>query len=163
MIIRDELPEDIGPIRSVVTSAFAQAPHSSGSEAAIIEALRAANALTISLIAERRGEVVGYVAFSPVSVSGESAGWFGLGPVAVLNDEQRHGVGRALIQAGLKRLKAMGARGCVVLGEPAYYSQFGFSSDINLRFPPAPVEYFQRLCFENDVPSGVVEYHGAFY
>jgi predicted N-acetyltransferase YhbS len=163
MVIRDELPPDIGAIQSVVTSAFAQAAHSSGTEAAIVEALRGNRALTISLVAVEQGEVVGHVAFSPISVSGNFVGWFGLGPVAVVSDEQHRGIGRALIEAGLERLKAMGANGCVVLGEPNYYSRFGFESDPNLRFPAAPTEYFQRLCFHDQVPSGVVEYHAAFY
>ncbi|MEQ1710845.1 MAG: N-acetyltransferase [Hyphomicrobium sp.] len=163
MIIRDELPSDTDAIRSVVTSAFTHAPHSNGTEAAIVEALRAGSALTISLIAEKQGEVVGHVAFSPVSVGGNFLGWFGLGPVAVVSDEQHSGIGRALIEAGLERLRVMGAQGCVVLGEPNYYSRFGFERDPNLRFPAAPTEYFQRLCFYDQVPSGVVEYHPAFY
>jgi putative acetyltransferase len=163
MVIRDELPNDIGAIRSVVTSAFAQAPHSSGTEAAIVEALRASGALTISLVAVEQGEVVGHVAFSPVTVSGNFVSWFGLGPVAVVSDQQHRGIGRALIEAGLERLKAMEAKGCVVLGEPNYYSRFGFENDPNLRFPAAPPEYFQRLCFHDQVPSGVVEFHAAFY
>lgn len=163
MLIREELPADLGAIRSAIASAFAQAPHSSGTEVAIVEALRAKSALTISLVAKKQGEVVGHVAFSPVSVDGKFAGWFGLGPIAVVHHEQRHGIGRALIAAGLERLRGMGARGCVVLGEPTYYSQFGFVCDENLCFRAAPVKYFQRLCFQDDVPSGVVEYDAAFY
>lgn len=163
MIIRDEVATDIEAIRSVITAAFEQAPHSSGTETAIVDALRANNVLTLSLVAEEHSEVVGYVAYSPVSVGGIRAGWFGLGPVAVVNRKQRRGIGRALIESGLERLRAMGAQGCVVLGEPDYYARFGFESDANLRFPGVPDQYFRRLLFRGPAPMGVVEYHSAFY
>lgn len=140
MIIRDELPADSGAIRSAIESAFARAPHSSGTEAVIVDTLRARSALTISLVAEKQGDVVGHVAFSPVSVDRKFAGWFGLGPIAVVRREQRRGIGRALIEAGLERLRGMGAHGCVVLGDPTYYSRFGFVRDANLRFPAAPAD-----------------------
>ena len=69
---------------------------------------------------------------------------------------------RALIEAGLQRLIARGARGCVVLGDPAYYARFGFIHDPALTFPGAPAEYFQRLVLRGDPPSGAVRYAPAF-
>lgn len=98
------------------------------------------------------------IAFSPVSIDGRHIGWFGLGPIAVGKDMQRRGIGKALIDAGLERTNAMGARGCVVLGAPAYYGRFGFESDASLRVPDVPIEYFQRLTFHGHSPKGVVEY-----
>lgn len=163
MIIRDETPADIAAIRAVLTAAFAAAPHASGSEAAIVDALREQGALALSLVAEQNGTVVGHAAFSPVSIDGKRARWFGLGPVAVTPHEQRRGIGKTLIEAGIDRLVAMGAHGCVVLGDPAYYRRFGFASDANLRFPGVPEQYFQRLLLEGPAPAGVVEYHAAFY
>lgn len=163
MIIRDETPTDIEAIRSVVTTAFQSAPHASGSEAAIVDKLRAAGALTISLVAEDEGAVVGYAACSPVSIDGKLSGWFGLGPVAVTNSLQRCGIGKALVEAGIERLAAMGSLGCVVLGDPAYYAQYGFESDARLRFPSVPERYFQRLLVRGGALTGIVEYHAAFY
>lgn len=93
MMIRPENPGDARAIDDVIRAAFATAPHSSGTEAAIVDALRRANALSISLVAEMAGELVGYAAFSPVSINREETGWFGLGPVAVLPDRQRCGIG----------------------------------------------------------------------
>jgi len=150
-------------MRFVIATAFEHAPHASGTEAAIVDALRASNVLTLSLVAEEHSEVVGCAAYSPVSVGGIHAGWFGLGPIAVVKRMQRRGIGRALIETGLERLRAMGAQGCVVLGEPDYYARFGFESDANLRFPGVPDQYFQRLLFRGPAPMGVVEYHAAFY
>lgn len=163
MIIRDEVPKDIEAIRLVVTAAFESATHKSGSEAAIIEALRAQHALTLSLVAEENGEVLGYVAYSPVSIDGNHAGWFGLGPIAVMPRVQRRGIGKALVEFGISRLAAMGAHGCVVLGDPSYYGRFGFEGDANLRFPGVPERSFQRLLLNGQAPAGLVQYHTAFY
>jgi putative acetyltransferase len=162
MQIRFEEPADIEAIRALVTTAFANAPHSSGTEAAIVDALRRAGALAVSLVAEDGGEIIGHVAFSPVTINAKPTDWFGLGPVAVRADKQRGGVGQALIRAGLDSLKEQGARGCVVLGDPAYYARFGFCSDSDLHYGDVPAEYFQRLSFENERPTGMVKYHQAF-
>jgi putative acetyltransferase len=162
MTIRSESPADRAGIRDLVTAAFAGAPHGSGTEAAIVEALRDAGMLTISLVAEEDGAVVGHVAFSPVRIEGAAVGWFGLGPVAVRPERQGEGIGRQLIDEGLRQLRERGAEGCVVLGDPAYYRRFGFTSDPALCYPGAPSEYFQRLGFGGPIPSGTVVYHEAF-
>ncbi|HEX5259332.1 MAG TPA: N-acetyltransferase [Sphingomicrobium sp.] len=106
--------------------------------------------------------IAGHVAFSPVTVDGLSEGWFGLGPVAVVPDRQGHGIGSALIEAGLVLLRAQGSTGCVVLGEPAYYRRFGFTADPNLRLAGVPANYFQRLMFKQELCGGLVKYHPAF-
>lgn len=162
MEIRPEHFEDVDAIRAVTSAAFANAPHSSGTEAAIVDALRAADALAVSLVAVENGEVVGHVAFSPVTIDGEATGWFGLGPVSVRPDRQRGSVGQTLIRRGLDRLKRMGAEGCVVLGDPGYYEQFGFECDRELRYGDVPPEYFQRLVFKGAAPKGEVAYHPGF-
>lgn len=162
MKIRHEEFSDIQAIRAVVADAFTDAPHSSGTETAIVDALRRDGALTISLVAEDEGEVIGHVAFSSVAIDGVATGWFGLGPVAVRSDRQRSGIGQALIRAGLDELRKQGAQGCVVLGDPAYYARFGFSSDPALRYGDVPAEYFQRFGFGQEQPRGMVDYHRAF-
>ncbi len=163
MIIRPENTGDIQPIRMLVTNAFNDAPHSDGTEGALVDSLRAGGALTVSLVAENDGEIVGHVAFSPVEIHGQPVDWYGLGPVAVRPDKQRQGIGARLIEAGLDQIKARGAAGCVVLGDPGYYARFGFKADPALRFPGVPAEYFQRLDFGDDTRQGVVVYHRAFY
>jgi len=160
--IRPERADDADAIRSITTAAFATAEHSSGTEAAIVDALRNAGALTISLVAVENREIVGHVAFSPVMIDAKPGGWFGLGPVSVRPDRQGGGVGKALIESGLAALNAKGADGCVVLGDPRYYSRFGFASDTRLRYGDAPVEYFQRLVFKGPAPAGQIAYHASF-
>jgi putative acetyltransferase len=163
MFTRFEVPADIKHIRSVVTDAFKHAPHSDGTEATIVDALRESGALTVSLVAEDQGEIIGHVAFSPVRIDGAAVDWCGLGPLAVRPDKQQSGVGTALIMAGLTHIKALNARGCVVLGDPAYYGRFGFASDPALCFADVPPEYFQCLIFAGERPHGVVDYHPAFF
>ncbi|HLY06159.1 MAG TPA: N-acetyltransferase [Rhizomicrobium sp.] len=160
--IRAEAPDDVVFIRAVTAGAFARAPYSNRMEAAIVDALRQAGSLSLSLVATNEGEIVGHVAFSPVLIDGQAGDWYGLGPVSVRPDRQRQGVGQMLIGRGLEQLRGRGAEGCVVFGDPAYYGRFGFASDPDLYFPDAPPGYFLRLAFRNTSPRGEVRYHAAF-
>jgi putative acetyltransferase len=162
MRLRSEVVGDAAEIRRLIDAAFAEAEHSSGTESAIVDALREAGALTVSLAAEAEGRIVGHVAFSPVTI-GDTAGWFGLGPVSVDRAHRRQGIGAALIRQGLGLLKEARAGGCVVLGDPHYYRRFGFEQDPGLRFEGAPPEYFMRLTLAGTTPAGPVAYHPAFY
>lgn len=109
VVIRDETDADVAAIRDVTASAFEGLEVSRQTEPFIIAALRAGGALTVSLVAEVAGRVVGHIAFSPVTVSDGSRGWYGLGPLSVLPAYQRQGIGSALVEAGLSRLKGLGA------------------------------------------------------
>lgn len=165
MEIRKETQADAEMIRDLTQAAFAGAEHASGSEADIPGALRDAGALSLSLVAVEGAALLGHVAFSPVTIGGQNCGWYGLGPVSVRPDQQRRGIGAALIRAGLAQLREAGARGCVVLGDPAYYQRFGFACDPMLRFEGVPPEYFMRLVLDDTAPpvQGDVVYHPAFY
>jgi putative acetyltransferase len=163
MQIRDERPDDTAAINRITASAFAQARYSSGTEPRIVEALREASVLTVSLVAvSDDGRIVGHVAFSPVRIGGKAGRWYGLGPVSVMPEMQRQGIGSALIREGLARLAALDANGCVVLGDPAYYGRFGFVSDPALTYGGTPSPHFQRLVLKGEPPSGDVGYHAGF-
>lgn len=162
MRIRNEAPGDAAAIAGVIQAAFASHPHSDGSEGAIVAALRETGLLTLSLVAEIDGAIIGHAAYSPVAITGESAGWFGLAPASVLPARQGQGIGSALVREGLARLRNAGAKGCVVLGEPEYYARFGFVHDPALTFPGPPPAYFQRIVFSGDAPAGIVRYAPAF-
>ena len=101
MQILPESPGDRDAIFTLTQAAFKDHPHSAHTEGHIIDALREAGALTLSLAAWDGDEMVGHVAFSPVAVSDGSRDWYGLGPLAVRPDRQRRGVGAALLQEGL--------------------------------------------------------------
>ena len=160
--IRPETGRDVAAIADVTAAAFAPLEISDQTEPYIIEALRAAGALTLSLVAESEGEVVGHIAFSPVRVSDGTPDWYGLGPVSVLPEHQRKGIGGELIRDGLVRLEALGARGCCLVGHPEYYRRFGFENASGLGVPGVPDEVFFVLAFDGPVPRGEVAFHDAF-
>jgi putative acetyltransferase len=160
--IRNEGHEDVIAIEAVTAAAFLEAPHTSHAEQFIVAALRAAGALSVSLVAEAEGAIVGHVAVSPVTISDGAPGWFGLGPISVLPAWQGRGVGSALMRAALEALREMGAAGCVVVGEPAFYGRFGFRAEAGLVLPEVPAEYFQAVEFGPNLPQGIVSYHDAF-
>ena len=161
MHILPETPGDRDAIFTLTQAAFKDHPHSQQTEGYITNALREAGALTLSLVARLDGRIAGHVAFSPVTVSDGSADWYGLGPVAVLPDLQGQGIGAALIRDGLERLKALGAAGCVVMGDPAYYGRFGFAQMPGLIYPGVPPEYFMAQVYTRPA-QGQVAYHPGF-
>jgi len=146
----------------VTTAAFLNAPHTSHTEQHIVNALRGAGQLAISLVAEADGTLIGHIAISPVAISDGASGWFGLGPISVLPQYQRRGAGSRLTREALQILRQRGAAGCVVLGEPGYYGRFGFAANASLVLPDVPPEYFQALSFDSSKAEGVVTYHEAF-
>lgn len=162
--IRREQDGDEAAIAQVITTAFAAAERSDGTEAAIVSRLRDDLALESSYVAVTpAGGIVGQIAFSRVTINGRECGWFGLGPLAVLPEWQRRGIGAALVEAGLEDLRRMDAAGCVVLGEPGYYGRFGFAHDPALTFAGALVpECFQRLVLRGEAARGEVVYSPAF-
>lgn len=162
MIIREETASDAEAIADVTAAAFRNHPHSRQTEPFIIRELRRAGALTVSLVAEVEGLVVGHVAFSPVAMSDGTPDWYGLGPVSVLPEHQKRGIGRALIAEGLSRLKGLGAQGCALVGDPGYYARFGFRNDPALVHEGVPQEVFLVLPFDGRVPQGRVSFHPAF-
>ena len=162
MQIRSERPGDADAIHALTRTAFAEAPHSSHTEQYIVDALRAAGALAVSLVAEDADGIVGHVAVSPVQLSDGSPGWYGLGPISVAPGRQGQGIGGALMRAAVEALRARGVAGCVLLGDPGYYGRFGFRAEPRLRLVGVPAEYFQALLLEGGWPDAEVEYHSAF-
>ena len=162
MIIRNETKEDIDAISEVTIAAFKNLQISNKTEQFIIHELRNANALTISLVAEIDGCVVGHIAFSPVKISDGSKNWFGLGPISVTPKLQKQGIGKSLINTGLSIVKAQGGKGCALVGDPGYYQQFGFRNIPNLVHEGVPQEVFLVLPFDNKIPQGTVVFHEGF-
>ena len=163
MELRPERSGDQGAIHALIQAAFETAEHADGNEGQIVDALREQGALAVSLVAEQEGELIGHVALSVVHIEGGRSGeWFGLGPIAVAPRRQREGVGSALMRAALDALRARGASGCVLLGDPAYYARFGFEPAAPLVLEGVPPAYFQALSFSGERPAGRVRYHQAF-
>jgi putative acetyltransferase len=161
-LIREETKDDAAVISEVTVAAFEPLEISNHTEQFIIEALRCARALTLSLVAEVAGRVVAHIAFSPVAISDGTTDWYGLGPVSVLPMYQRMGIGKALIREGLSRLKDLGAKGCCLVGHPQYYRKFGFENVAGLVHAGVPPEVFFALSFDERFPSGNVSFHEGF-
>lgn len=158
--VRPERPGDEDAIDAVNLAAF-EGP----AEGALVRALRRNGGLTLSLVAERAGRIVGHLAFSPVTLSSRRVVQ-GLGPVSVLPSDQRHGVGRALIEHGLEQLKAAGHEVCVVLGHPTYYPRFGFvpAPPLGLRWERGHDHAFMVCALAGDLEglAGTARYRPEF-
>jgi putative acetyltransferase len=161
--IRKESEADQASIRTLTETAFQGRPYAGGDEQDVIDRLRHSKALTLSLVATQEGEVIGQVTFSPAVVEDASSPWFALGPVSVLPSRQGEGIGAALIEEGLARITAMGARGCILTGDPNYYSKFGFGLSPMNSPENEPEEYFQLKLLGSDLPIGRFSFNRAFY
>jgi putative acetyltransferase len=163
--IRDERPEDIEAIRSVNDQACGQSQ-----EGQLVDTLRKNGGVLLSLVAIADRRVVGHILYSPVSI--ESAGkdtiGAGLGPMAVLPEFQRQGIGSKLIESGKQRLREAGVPFIVVLGHPSYYPRFGFipASKYGVRSEwEVPDNVFMMLVMDHETMvsgSGLAKYRSEF-
>lgn len=159
--VRNERPGDVAAIAATVSAAFAAAAHADGNEAEIVDRLRAAGALRLSLVAEENGDVVGHLGASPAAV-GAASGWMAIAPVSVRPALQRRGIGTLLMRAALGRLRAAGVPGAVLVGDAGYYGRFGFAARAGLGAAGIPAEHVLALAFGSEAPRGEVVFHPAF-
>lgn len=164
MIIRKEEEGDRAGVYTVNAAAF-----NGPDEANVVDILRDAADPVVSLVAEENGGIVGHIMFSPVEITGHpDRRVMGLGPVAVLPERQRAGIGSLLVKSGLEECRKLGFGAVVVLGHPAYYPRFGFvpASRFGLRCEfDVPDEEFMALELAPgylESISGTVVYHEAF-
>jgi len=160
--IRREGPADSYAVRRVNDLAFGRPD-----EYQIVEALRTNGGVTLSLVAEAEGEVVGHIMFSPVTIDGQYQA-VALGPMAVLPEHQRRGIGSQLVQAGLDTLREEGHEALFVIGHLEYYPRFGFvpASRFGIRWErPVPDEALMALELKPGAlagKAGVVRYRPEF-
>lgn len=160
--IRPEQAADPAPIGAVHRAAFP-----TPLEAQLVDALRVADLLTVSLVAAAQRDILGHVAFSPVAVAGVQGKGLGLAPLAVQPQAQKQGVGAALVRAGLAACERLGAPFVVVLGEPAYYRRFGFAPASRWRLDNeygAADEFMALELVAGGIPheGGLVQYAAPF-
>jgi putative acetyltransferase len=161
-LIRSERPDDHAAIGDVIRAAFHGKPYAEGDEAELVDLLREKKALTVSLVAELNGSVVGQIAFSPAFPSDGAAGWYTLGPVAVLPEHQGRGIGSLLIRTGLQAIRDIGAEGCILTGDPKYYVRFGFVPSPQLSPSQEEAEYFLIKLLGDRQPVGPIRFDEAF-
>ncbi len=160
--IREELPEDAPLIRAMMLKAFDGHPYSDGDESDVVDRLRRDGDLVLSQVAVERGAVIGHAAWSAARLSNEDAGWMVVGPIAVDPARQGKGVGHALIEAGEAAMRASGAKGITVLGDPLLYRRFGFKQHTPLRLEGELGEFLQVKSFGAEIPSATIRYAPAF-
>lgn len=167
MLLKNEQHKDIERISQIQYAAFKDHPiHAAGAEPVehlIVERLRKANALTLSILAEEKGEAVGHIAISPAVVGRSSQGWYLLGPVGVMPQHQGKGIGSTLIHEALGRMGNMGADGIVLVGDPAFYKRFGFKNVPGITYEGIPGQFILTLPFTNRNTEGAIVAHEAFY
>lgn len=159
---RDEAPGDEDAIFALTRDAFDGMPYADGSEPYIIDALRRDGDLTLSMVAFDEEGLAGHVAFSPLIAGDQREDWYGLGPISVRKDVQRRGLGRALINQGLERLRAIGARGCALIGDPNVYRGSGFIGDGRLSYQDLDRRFVQRIVFSGRAPAGELVFAPGF-
>lgn len=160
VLIRDEAFNDISKISQLITEAFETSAHATGAEARIVEGLRAKGALDLSLVMQDEGEIVGYLAASTARI-GAQAGWGLIGPLAVAPSRHRGGIGTALMEEALRRLRTTHP-GAALVGDPGYYGRFGFRSFPGLGLAGLPCEFVLAHPFTAAAPVGELIIHPAF-
>lgn len=165
--IRQERQKDYQQIRDLVREAFAHAEHSDGDEHNLIERIRLSTDYIpeLSLVAESDDIILGHIMFSRISVGQTEA--IALAPLSVRTDWQRKGIGKLLVAVGHRQARKMGYFCSMVLGNPDYYSKFGYekTSSYGIIAPfDVPDEYYMVCDLGNtgDIPQGNVKYSDAF-
>ena len=160
--IRPEYSGEEPAIYAMVTRAFDGHPYSDGDEQDVINILRADGDLILSLVAVQGETILGQITYSrAILVNGETD-WYVLGPVAVEPSHQGQGIGRALIETGEAAMKARGAKGLTVLGDPAIYSRFGFVQNSPMWLAGELGWAFQVKSFGAPIPACEQRYVRAF-
>ncbi|SFO88370.1 putative acetyltransferase [Cohaesibacter marisflavi] len=162
MYIREETSADADAIHILTQKAFAPMPYSSGNEGPIIDQLRRDGDLVLSLVMDDDGSIAGHVAFSKIKIDGKWDKWYCLGPISVTPDKQSQGIGKALVGEGMRRLRALGANGCILIGNPAYYDRLGFKCNGQLRYGGLDASLIQYMTFQGPAPKGALTHADAF-
>lgn len=161
--IRHEETKDHQAISDLLKLAFENIPYSSNNEHRIVKYLREHDQLKLSLVTEDNNKkIIGHIAFSLVTIEKTKQNYCALAPVAVHPNHQQKGIGSSLIKTGLSLIKKLEVKGCVLVGDPNYYSKFGFKSSSKLSSKGIPQEYLLFLPFSTPIPEGNVVFDEAF-
>lgn len=161
-VVRPEKPADAGAIRNMLVQAF-----ETSAEADLVERLRQDGDLVLAMVAtDSEHEIVGYIGFPRLRVEhmGREFPAAGLAPLAVAEPWRRQGIGADLVQGGLDNLALRRETLVFVLGDPAYYTRFGFAAETAQPFTCIYAgPHFTALPLADTAPrAGTVRYPVAF-
>ena len=159
LIIRPECHGDHTAIADVIEKAFYGKPYADGDESELVDKLRQRSALSVSLVAELDGTVIGQIAFSPAAASDGCERWYALGPLAVLPEYQGLGIGSQLVERGLNAISELDANGCILVGDLEYYSRFGFELSPSNAPHSEPLKHFMVKLLAGPLPQGPISFH----
>ena len=160
MWIREESADDIDAIRLLLGAAF---PRDAGTTdvSGVVDRLRGERALSLSLVADIDGRIAGHAGFSEVGIE-HGRRWYLLWPLAVDPADRGHGVGAALVRAGVRMLLERHAHGCLVLGDSPYWARFDFEPADALQLSRPHAGPLQQLRFTTGLASGRVRLPAGF-
>nr|WP_321459302.1 N-acetyltransferase [uncultured Cohaesibacter sp.] len=167
MEIRRETAADFDAIMNVTLAAAKQHQIGQQNGYQTLTALRRSGQLTLSLVAEIEGTIVGHVAFCPVHVSGGDKGWYALGLMSVLPECQSQGIRKALIAEGIEMLRAMHGKGVAIVGDPDYFGPLGFMTAPQMSYGRSNAnnllaDDFMVMSFDDRLPYGRMEFPEGF-
>jgi putative acetyltransferase len=158
--IRTAVDDDAQAIHVLTRDAFAPMSFADENDQHLPARLQADGDLTLSLVAVS-DDIIGHVAFSPVTIANATGNWYALGPISVLAARQRQGIGTLLAKTGLAYLKDIGTTGCVLTGNPDVYRPMGFSNDHALTYGDLNPQYILYLTLDGSIPTGEITFAPA--
>nr|WP_321456835.1 N-acetyltransferase [uncultured Cohaesibacter sp.] len=162
MEIRKETAADFDAIMNVTLASAKQPQVGRQNGYFTLNALRRSGSITLSLVAEIDGTVVGHVAFCPVHVSGGEKGWYALGPISVLPECISQGIRKALIAEGIEILRSMHGKGVAIVGDRDYFMPLGFMDAPVTASRQQHITDFMVMPFEDRMPYGRFEFPEGF-
>jgi putative acetyltransferase len=157
MIVRHEKASDRAVVHALVQAAFGRSD-----EADLVDRLREAGSVVLSLVALDDNVIVGHILLTRMDAPFTA---LALAPLAVRPDHQRTGIGSRLVHAALDRVRAAGWQAVFVLGDPKYYGRFGFDPALARGFSsPYAGPYLMVLALTGKLPvsAGAIAYARPF-
>ncbi len=164
MLIR----RDTGADRDAI-AALSRAAFGGEQELELIDRLRAEGLVLSSLLAvDASDKILGHILFSRTVIhtpTGDVAVAL-IGSICVLPEMRRRGIGSALVRHGIKACRCMGEAAVVVVGNPSFYPEMGFSREVveHLESPVAGESFMGLELVPGALSTvrGEVEYPAAF-
>jgi len=124
----------------------------------------------LSLVAVDDGQVVGHIIFTVMKIvtDDEDIPALCLGPISIVPERQRQGIGGDLMRHGMAECQRLGHHIIVLVGHPDYYPRFGFKSagerglSLKIEAPPEAFMVYEGISGALDGVTGTVVFSSTF-